>query len=186
MLSGAVRQGRPFRHFGGWGWGARVSENSPGYGCRDASRAEADPKRRMASPPPLLGQSICDCPNDGKGASEGRGRSPMASLKKIDRGGASEGRGRSPMAHVKPIDRGNRSPSCLTVRSCFFVRCSSQCPGAQPRLYWLGGQAAELPRLFHDLVCRAKMRICVAAGGCHLLMGAVPVSGIRWFGFSDI
>ena len=66
--------------FGGWGWGARASENSSGYGCQDASWTEADPKRRKASPPPLLGQSCFDCLNDGKGASEGRGRSPTATM----------------------------------------------------------------------------------------------------------
>ena len=80
VLSGTVSRGRPFCHFGGWGWGARASENSSGYGCQDASWTEADPKRRMASPPPLLGQSCFDCLNDGKGASEGRGRSPTATM----------------------------------------------------------------------------------------------------------
>ena len=66
--------------FGGWGWGARASENSSGYGCQDASWTEADPQRRKASPPPLLGQSCFDCLNDGKGASEGRGRCPTATM----------------------------------------------------------------------------------------------------------
>ena len=80
VLSGTVSRGRPFCHFGGWGWGARASENSSGYGCQDASWTEADPKRRKASPPPLLGQSCFDCLNNGKGASEGRGRSPTATM----------------------------------------------------------------------------------------------------------
>ena len=80
VLSGTVSRGRPFCHLGGWGWGARASENSSGYGCQDASWTEADPKRRKASPPPLLGQSCFDCLNDGKGASEGRGRSPTATM----------------------------------------------------------------------------------------------------------
>ena len=33
------------------GWGARASENFPGYGCLAAARTEADPSRPMRSPP---------------------------------------------------------------------------------------------------------------------------------------